>query len=145
MIRFLARLQPWAILLVRLALGFTMVYHSWGKVLPADGLVHAYRRHTLLSSVQHFNDLVVTLHLPRWLGYVSTVTEFFGGLCLIAGLLTRFWALLVCLNMLVALAFVNLHHGYAGSEYSLALACMAFLLFTTGSGAASFDRRLGIL
>ncbi len=144
MLRFLARMQPYAILLLRLAVGFSMVYHSWGKVYPADGLIHAYRHHALLSSFEHFNDFVATLHLPRWLGYVSTITEFVGGAFLLVGLLTRFWALLVCGNMLVALATVNIHHGYAGSEYSLALVVMSFLLVTTGSGAVALDRRLGI-
>ncbi len=142
--RFLARLQPWAILLLRLAVGFSMVYHSWGKALPADGLVHAYRHHTLLSSVERFNAFVATLGLPRWLGYVSTATEFLGGWCLLAGLLTRFWALLLAINMLVALVTVNVHHGYSGSEYTLALIAMAFLLFTTGSGALALDRKFGI-
>ncbi len=142
--RFLARLQPYSVLLIRLAVGFAMVYHSWGKVLPAGGLVHAYRHHTLLSSLEHFNDFVATLGLPRWLGYCSTVTEFAGGLFLLAGLLTRLWALLVCVNMLVALATVNVRHGYAGSEYSVALAVMAFLLLTAGGGALSLDRRFGV-
>jgi putative oxidoreductase len=144
MIRFLARLQPWAILLVRLTVGFSMVYHSWSKVYPADGLMHGYRHHTLLSSFEHFNQFVATLGLPRWLGYVSTVTEFLGGLCLLLGLLTRFWALLICTNMLVALAIVNVKHGYTGSEYSVALVAMAFLLFTTGSGAFSLDRKFRV-
>lgn len=144
MMRFLARLQPYAILLIRLVVGISMVYHSWGKVMPADGLVHAYRQHTLLSSFEHFNDFVVTLHLPRWLGYLSTVTEFLGGVCLVLGLLTRLWGLMICGNMLVALAFVNVRHGYAGSEYSLALVVMAFLLLTAGGGAWSLDRKFGV-
>ena len=144
MLRFLSRLQPYAILLLRLAVGFSMVYHSWEKVYPADGLVHAYRHHTLLSSFEHFNDFIATLHLPRWLGYISTVTEFVGGIFLILGLLTRFWALMVCGNMLVALVTVNIRHGYAGSEYSLALIVMSFLLITAGAGAVSLDRKFGL-
>lgn len=144
MLRFLSRLQPYALLLLRLTVGFAMVYHSYAKVYPAGGLLHAYQHHTLLSSMEHFNDFVVTLHLPRWLGFVSTVTEFIGGLCLLAGLLTRFWALMICGNMLVALVTVNLRHGYAGSEFSLSLAAASFLLLTTGSGAAALDRRFGI-
>ena len=142
--RLLARLQPYALLLLRLVLGFTMVYHSWDKVMPSDGLLHAYRHHTLLSAFEHFNQFVATLGIPRWLGYVSTTTEFLGGLCLVLGWLTRFWAFLVTINMLVALAAVNLRQGYSGSEYSMALATMACLLVTTGSGALSLDRRFGV-
>lgn len=141
--RTLARLQPYALMLLRLVVGFAMVYNSWTKVMPADGLRHAYVHHHLLGSVERFNDFVVTLHLPRWLGYVSTITEFFGGLFLILGLLTRFWALLVAINMLVALVTVNIHHGYAGSEYSLALLAIALMLVTAGSGSYALDRRFG--
>ena len=121
-----------------------MVYNSWSKVLPADGVLHAFRHHHLLDSVEHFNDYVVSLHLPRWLGYLSTLTEFVGGIFLVLGLLTRFWALMVTINMLVALVMVNLHHGYSGSEYTLALIAMALMLVTAGSGSFSLDRRFGI-
>ncbi len=140
MIRSLARLQPWAICLIRLALGVAMVYHSWSKVYPPGGF-HAGH---YLAAVENFNDFVVHLGMPRWLGYLSTLTEFAGGLFLILGLLTRFWSLLVVINMLVALVTVNLHRGYTGSEYTLALIAMAFLLLTTGSGALALDRRFGL-
>ncbi len=142
--RSLAKLQPYALLLIRLAVGVSMMYHSWDKVVPPDGLRHAYDHHQLLAPEEHFNTFVASLGLPAWSGYLSTATEFAGGLFLILGLLTRFWALLVTINMLVALVTVNRHHGYAGSEFSLALIAMAFLLFTAGSGALALDRRFGI-
>ena len=142
--RSLARLQPFALMLLRLAVGVSMVYNSWQKVYPAEGLGHAYSHHHLLVSFEHFNGYVVTLHLPRWLGYFSTVTEFFGGLFVIAGLLTRFWAAMIAINMMVAIAAVTIHHGYAGSQYSIALVVMALMLVTAGSGSYSLDRRFGI-
>lgn len=140
MIRFLNRLQPWSLFLVRVTVGFAMVFYSHSKVYPAGGL---HRGH-LLAAVEHFNDFVVTLGLPRWLGYVSTATEFLGGLCILLGLFTRFWALMIAGNMLVALATVNYHHGYSGSEVSLALVAMSLMLVTAGSGALSLDRRFGL-
>ena len=142
--RSLAKLQPYALLLIRLVVGLSMVYHSWDKVIPADGLRHAYYHHQLLAPEQNFNVFVASLGMPAWSGYLSTAAEFLGGLFLIAGLLTRFWAILIAVNMLFAIILVNRHHGYAGSEYSLALFAMTFLLFTAGSGALSLDRRFGI-
>ena len=62
----------------------------------------------------------------------------------VLGLLTRFAAFLVAGNMLVSLFAVDLHHGYAGSEYVLALVAMALMLMTTGGGAASIDQRVGL-
>jgi putative oxidoreductase len=140
MIRFLARLQPWTLFLLRIALGVAMVYNSWSKVYPPGGFHHGH----YLAAVETFNNFVAHMGLPRWLGYFSTVTEFLGGLCLIVGLLTRFWGLMVAINMIFAIALVNAHHGYSGSQYSIALTTMALMLFTAGSGAISLDRRFGL-
>jgi putative oxidoreductase len=140
MIRSLAKLQPWALTLLRLVLGVSMLVHGWEKLIPAGGL---HRAHPL-AGFESFNRFVVSLGLPYWLGYVSIVTEFFGGLFLLLGLLTRFWAFLILGNLLVALWTVNRHHGYSGSEYTLSLVVIAFMLVTAGSGALSLDRRFGI-
>ncbi len=140
MIRSLTKLQPWALTLLRLVLGVTMLVHGWEKLIPAGGL---HRAHPL-AGFDAFNHFVATLGLPYWLGYVAIVTEFFGGLFLLFGLLSRFWAFMILGDLLVALWMVNRHHGYAGSEYNLALISMALMLVVAGSGALSMDRRLGI-
>jgi putative oxidoreductase len=140
MIRWLNRTQPAALCLLRLAVGAAMLYHGWPKVMPSGGLLHGHLR----SGLDHYTTYIVSLGMPRWLGYVSAATEFLGGIFLLLGLLTRFWAFLVLINMLVALVKVNIHHGYDGSEYTVALIAMAFMLIAAGSGALSLDRRLGI-
>lgn len=138
--RTLARLQPWTLLLLRLAIGFSMVYHSHEKVFTAESLHSGH----YLAPMQYFNQFVAHLGLPAWLGYVSTITEFFGGLFLLAGLFTRFWAFMVAGNMLVALITVNMHHGYPGSEVTLALIAMSLMLVTAGSGKLALDRHFGL-
>jgi putative oxidoreductase len=141
MIRWLNGLQPWGVVALRLVLGVTMVYHSWDKVYPgAGGLTHGH----LLAAVEHFNDYVVRLGLPRWLGYLSTAAEFVGGICMLLGFLTRFWAFLILCNMLVALVLVNVRHGYAASEYSLALVAIALMILLAGPERMAVDRRLGV-
>ena len=139
MIRRLARLQPFAIFLVRLVLGLSMTVHGYEKIMP-NGFHTAHP----LAGVESFCQFVAHLGLPRQLGYVSVATEFFGGILLLLGLLTRFAAFMVAGNMIVALITVNLHKGYASSEYTLALIVMALLLVTTGAGSISLDRRQGI-
>ena len=136
---WLRSLAPWSTALLRLVLGAAMIYHGWAKVAPPHGL-HG----DVLSGVRHFSGYVASLGLPGWLGYVSAGTEVFGGVLLVLGLLTRFAAFMVAGNMLVALFAVNLHHGYEGSEYTLALIAMAVMLVTTGGGAASVDQRVGL-
>jgi putative oxidoreductase len=140
MIRSLNKLQPWGIFLVRLVLGLSMTWHGFEKLVPAGSF---HTRHPL-AGADYFAEFVASLGLPRWLGYVSVAAEFLGGILLIFGFLTRFAAFLIAGNMLVALFWVNLHKGYAASEYTLALIVMATLLVLTGAGAASVDRRRGM-
>ena len=138
--RSLSKLQPWTLFLVRIVIGVAMVYHGYPKAVPAHGL---FRGHPY-AALEAYAGHVVSLGLPRWVGYVSALTEFVGGLFLVFGFLTRFAALMVAADLLLELVVVNLHRGYAGSEYNLALIVMALLLVTTGSGAASLDRRMGL-
>ena len=126
-------------MVLRIVLGTSMVYHGWSKVIPANGL-HG----DPMSALNHWAHFVQGLGMPRWLGYVSGLTEFLGGIFLVLGLLTRLCAFLVTINMLVAIFWVNIHKGYAGAEYSIALAAMAFLILTTGPGKAAVDGRLGL-
>ncbi len=139
MTRWLDTLQPWGALLLRLVLGAAMLYHGHGKVIPA----HGWRTHPL-SAIDHYSHFVASLGLPPWLGYISALTEFVGGMLLMLGFLTRSAASLVAINMLVALFAVDLHEGYAGSEYVLALISIALMLVFYGAGALAVDRRLGL-
>ena len=131
MIKWLNGLQPFGALLLRLVLGASMIFHGYSKVVPHGAL-------------EHHAHFVASLGLPYWLGYVSAFTELVGGILLIFGLLTHLVAFMVAINMLVAIALVNRHHGYPGSEYSLALFVIALMLTFYGPGAASLDRRLNL-
>ena len=139
MSKSLNNLQPWGALFLRLVLGVAMMYHGWSKVIPAGG----FHGGNTFSALERHSHYVALLGLPYWLGIVSALTEFVGGALLLLGLFTRFAALLVSVNMLVALVMVNRHHGYAGSEYSLALLVIALMLFFYGAGVCALDRKLG--
>lgn len=139
MSRWLNSLQPIGVLIIRLVLGIAMLYSGWPKVIPPGG----FHNHNTFSAVDHLCHFVVSLGLPYWLGYVSAFTEFFGGILLILGLLTRFAAFLVAGNMLVAILYVNIHHGYTGSQYSVALAAIALMLLVSGPGKLALDRKIG--
>lgn len=125
---------------MRLALGAAMICHGYSKVIPAGG----FHRGNAFSALDHFAHYVSTLGLPYWLGYVSALTEFLGGILILLGLLTRFTAFMIACNMAVALIMVNRHHGYSGSEYSLALLVIAVMLLFFGAGAAAMDRKIGL-
>jgi putative oxidoreductase len=139
MSKSLNSLQPWGAFFLRMVLGAAMLYHGYDKVIPAGGF-HAHP----FSALQHHSHYVVSLGMPYWLGYVSALSEFVGGILILLGLLTRFAAFMIAVNMLFAILLVNRHHGYAGSEYSLALFVIAIMLIFFGAGTLALDRRLGL-
>ena len=78
-------------------------------------------------------------------GPAVALLEFFGGLALIAGLLTRPVALLLTANMLGALLLVHLPAGFFlpnGYEFVLVLLGAVAALAVTGAGRWSVDARL---
>jgi hypothetical protein len=86
--------------------------------------------------------MVTRLHLPAWLGYVAAFTEFFGGMLLIVGLLTRVAALMTAIDMAVAILKIHLHGGLMGPNsfaFPLALFAIALMLVFTGCGWLGLD------
>lgn len=125
--RYFDRLQPLALLVMRLALGAVMVGHGYHKVF---------------GGLHHHVQFVTSLGLPGWTAYLSAFTEFFGGMLVIIGLFTRAAAFAICINMSVAIAKVHFHNGLMGDhgyEFPLALAALAFGLVFLGGGAIAFD------
>jgi putative oxidoreductase len=126
-LRYLDRLQPLALLVMRLALGAVMFVHGYHKVF---------------GGLHHHAQFVASLGLPAWTGYLSSFAEFFGGLLLLIGLLTRAAAFAICIDLCVAIAKVHLHNGMLGEngyEFPLALAALAFGLIFLGGGPIALD------
>ena len=127
MTRVLENMQPFALLVLRAVLGLIMMVHGWLKV--AGGMAE-------------FQGLLSTIGIPGWMGYVSAYAEFLGGILLIVGLLTRFAALTIFIDMMVAILKVHWKNGLlgaAGYQFPLALAATAFALIFFGGGAISLD------
>lgn len=125
--RYLDRLQPLALLILRLVLGVIMVAHGYPKV--AGGL-------------SHHVQTVSGLGLPGWLAYFSAAAEFLGGILILLGLLTRFASFAVLINMSVAIWKVHWKNGLLGDkgyQFPLALAAIAFALIFFGAGPMALD------
>jgi putative oxidoreductase len=126
-LRYLDRLQPLALLVLRIVLGAVMIAHGYGKVF---GGLH---RHV---------QFVGSLGIPGWLAYFSAFAEFFGGILVIAGLVTRIAALAILIDMAVAIAKVHWRHGLTGQggyEFPLSVAAIAFALVFFGAGPIALD------
>ena len=124
---FLNRLQPFAQLVMRLALGAIMIAHGYHKVF---------------GGFHHHMDMVGSLGLPPWMAYLSTCTEFFGGIAIVLGLLPRFFSLAFAIEMGVAIWKVHFKNGLTaqgGYEFPLALATIAFALLCFGGGPWGFS------
>ena len=81
--------------------------------------------------------------LPGVMGPLIAVLEFFGGIALLIGFLTRLVTLGFVLDMLGAIVLVKLKGGFSGYELEFLLCVSSLALFFTGAGRFSVDARLG--
>jgi putative oxidoreductase len=130
---FLSRLQPLALLVMRLVLGAIMMAHGYHKVW---------------GGFHHHMEFVGSLGLPHWMAYLSAGTEFFGGIAIVLGSFTRFFSLAFAIEMGVAIWKVHFKNGLTGTggyEFPLGLATIAFGLVCFGGGpwGITFGGRAG--
>jgi putative oxidoreductase len=133
LLSWLNRFQGLGALVMRVVLGVIMVAHGYTKVIPS-------------GSLYTFAHTVTRMHLPVWLGYVSAFTEFFGGMLLIVGLLTRIAAFMTAIDMSVAILKVHLHGGILGPNsfaLPLSLFAISMMLVFSGCGWLGLDDFVG--
>jgi putative oxidoreductase len=126
-VKFLDKLQPLSLLVLRVALGIIFLYHGYPKLMHTHG---------------NLQGVFVEHGLPGYFVYVSGILETFGGGLLLLGLLTRIAASLLAIEMCVAIWKVHSLYGiYAVHDYEfpLALAAACFVLATGGGGKISVD------
>jgi len=120
---------PYAILLLRVALGVMFLAHMYVKLFvfkPA-------------GTSQYFASLGV----PGWLGPVTIAVELIGGLCLIGGVYTRIVAILLLPTILGTIVLVHGKAGWmfankdGGWEYPAFWTAALVALFLLGDGAAA--------
>jgi putative oxidoreductase len=90
------------------------------------------------------------MHIPAPFAFLAIAAEFFGGLGLIFGVLTRIAAFGIFSNMVVAVAMVHHQFGFfmnwtgaqkgEGYEYHLLILAATVFLMIRGAGAVSVDR-----
>ena len=134
----LARLAGFAPLAVRIIVGIIMFAHGLQK--------HQGRP-------ANFGGLLSQLGVPapELMAYVVTFVELVGGALLIVGLLSRLSALLLTIDLVVAILLVKLNIGLiapqgsgAGAELDLALIAGFLVILLAGPGRFSLDYALGI-
>src|SRR5207248_10985826 len=122
--------HPFALLALRLALAVILFAHGYPKLAHLGGGMQGF-------FVEH--------GLPGYFVYIAGVLEVFGGVLLMLALFTRPAALVLALEMAVAIWRVHSSKGYLAVheyEFPLALAVACFALATVGAGAFSLARPL---
>ena len=131
-----------ALTILRLVLGVVFFAHGAQKLL---GWFGGYGLTATVGAFTHMG-------MPAPIVYLIIATEFFGGLGLILGFLTRIPALGIGCLMVGAIFLVHLPNGFfmnwannqkgEGIEYHLMAIAMAAVLLLRGAGAFSVDRAL---
>ncbi|MGA9567882.1 MAG: DoxX family protein [Candidatus Korobacteraceae bacterium] len=135
--------DDYALAVARLVLGVVFFAHGAQKML---GWFGGYG----FSGTMHF--FTQMMHIPAPLAFLAICAEFFGGLGLIVGFLSRVAAFGIAMNMLVAIFTVHIHNGFfanwsgqqkgEGIEYHLLALALLMLVMIKGAGALSVDRAL---
>jgi putative oxidoreductase len=122
----------WGLLIVRLVLGIVFVMHGWPKVIGWS----------------HTMAMMTHTGIPAPFVALDIITEFFGGLALIFGVLARLASAGLIVVMLVAIFKVHLANGFfmnwygnqkgEGIEYHLLVIAMALLVILAGPGRLAF-------
>jgi putative oxidoreductase len=124
---------PLAWPIVRIAIGLNLMIHGWGKVSRGPG-----------AFVKPFADLGFEPAI-LWV-WGGLLIEFVGGIAIMLGLFTRFWAAAAAIEMAI-ISYIYLKNGFSwlnrGYEYTLMWGLICFAISLRGGGPYSLDRKLG--
>jgi putative oxidoreductase len=137
--KLVSYLQSPFLLFVRLYWGWQLIQSGWGKL------------HHLPNVTEFFTSL--GLPMPRQTALAISCLEFFGGIFLALGLLSRPTALVLTVNMIVAYVtadreallsiFSDPDKFYAAAPYTFLVASLIILIF--GPGKIALDTLLGFV
>jgi putative oxidoreductase len=137
--RAVSYLQSPLLLAVRLYWGWQLAQSGWGKL------------HNLDNVAQYFTSL--NMPMPAKMAFFIACVEFFGGIFLALGLLSRLTALVLTVNMVMAYVIADREAFFsffsdpdkfsAAAPFVFLVASLIVLIF--GPGKASLDSALGYL
>lgn len=123
----LNRFAPYAAVVLRLAVGAVFLHHGWMKLqnfAMVTGMVHG-----------------IGFPFATVFAGILTAVETLGAACVILGILTRVWALMMAIDMSVAIMTVLLPHGQIPELEGMLLAG-SLALVALGDGPLSIGLSL---
>ena len=128
--------MAWVTTLGRVFCGIVFIVHGYPKIMNLEATSQAF----------------AGMGFPGWMAIPIAIFEFFGGILLLAGFLTRILAALFAAEMVVAGIKVHLPHGFdvfhfgdpmaRGYEFNLALIVLLLGVILLGPGPLSVDGKL---
>jgi putative oxidoreductase len=134
--RLAAMWQDFLLLAARILIGWIFISSGWRKLMDIPGFVKSMPRRDL----------------PEFLGYVAPFVEFIGGLFMVAGLATRYTALVMLLFMMFATFSSHRYWTYPEAQQAnqnshfwknISMTGGILLLYVTGAGRYALDALLG--
>ena len=125
--------KDYGLLIARIGLGSMMIFHGLPKLLGGVAKWEA-----IGGSMQ---NLGITI-MPAFWGFMAGTAEGVGGLLILIGLLFRPAALLIIFTMIVAaIHHLSVGDGLIGASHAIETGFAFFVLFFTGPGKFSFDKK----
>lgn len=126
--------RDWALLILRLGLGITLIVHGYPKLLDAGPMAFArYLR------IQHFPA-------PLLSAWFMAIVELIGGIALVAGIQVTWAGWAAALERILIGWFFKMGRGVAfiaargvGWEFDFVLFCMAVAIALLGPGAVTLQ------
>ncbi len=124
------KIGSYSLALLRVVLGLIFIYHGFLKLFVTGGFT---------GTVNFFASIGIPLAVYSAL--LVSLIEFFGGLFLLLGVITKWSATLLILQMLVAFLKVHVKNGFLVSKggYEFVLLILAGLIVVLASGAGKFS------
>jgi putative oxidoreductase len=123
----------WISTLCRVFCGIVFIVHGTPKIMNLEATTGMFEG----------------MGFPGWMAVPIALLEFFGGILLVVGFLTRILAATFIVEMIVAGIKVHLPHGFdvyhfgdpmaRGYEYVLALVLLLLVVILLGAGPVSID------
>lgn len=129
MIQIFYLFSDWSLFLLRLVLGFIMVYHGWLKLKN-------FKENKISFYNMKFKPAIF------WL-IIAILVEFVGGIFLIFGFMTKFVTLLILFQFLIIIFILKLKlfkkFSFKEIEFDLLILTSALIILTVGPGKFALD------
>lgn len=128
MLRFFQKYSHVSVFFLRLGVAMVFIFHGYNKLFGP-------------GAPQKMVDYLsrIGMPLPTALAYMAGGAEFFGGIMVGLGLLTRQASLFLIIMMLIAIFFVHRNDPYREMEHAVQMLVLSIGTLYSGSGSFSLE------